>query len=315
MAVTTPPTIDPAPTAPQRGDRTTFSSRLDAFITWLVTAVTQFGAVATNVFNNATDAATSASTASTAASNATTAATTATTKAGEATSARDAAVTAKTQAEAAAAQATGNAAFSDTNAVVKGGTDPTKLLRFEVDGFTTGTTRVLTAPNKNGTIACLDDIPPVTSPVLPYIHVRDEKSAGSYGGATTGSTTIRTLNTVKTNTITGASLSSNVLTLPAGTYRVFARAPAMMVNGHRLQLFNVTSGGYLLIGGNARAASGAEGSNQSILLGRFTLFATSGIRLDHATQTPQDGNSEAMGTRVNNGWQEVFAELEVWKES
>src|SRR5690606_5772102 len=50
-------TITPVPTpAPQRGDRTTFSNRVDAFILWLTTAVGQFAAIATNVYNNAVDA-------------------------------------------------------------------------------------------------------------------------------------------------------------------------------------------------------------------------------------------------------------------
>ena len=56
MAQTTPPTITGAPAVPQRGDRATFSGRVDAFITWLSTAVAEFGAVATNVYNNAVDA-------------------------------------------------------------------------------------------------------------------------------------------------------------------------------------------------------------------------------------------------------------------
>jgi len=57
MAQTTPPTITAAPSpAPQRADRTTFSTRVDAFVTWLITAVSEFGAVATNVYNNAVDA-------------------------------------------------------------------------------------------------------------------------------------------------------------------------------------------------------------------------------------------------------------------
>lgn len=68
---TQPPTIDPVPTpAIQRGDRATFSNRVDAFIRWLVNAVTQFGAVATNVFNNATEALQSALSAATSAANA-----------------------------------------------------------------------------------------------------------------------------------------------------------------------------------------------------------------------------------------------------
>ena len=47
------------------------------------------------------------------------------------------------------------APFADTTAIVKGSADPTKLLRFEVGGFTTATTRVMTPPNFDGTIATL----------------------------------------------------------------------------------------------------------------------------------------------------------------
>lgn len=57
MAQTPPPTITPAPTpAPQRGDRATFSARVDAFVLWLTAAVAQFAAVASNVYANALDA-------------------------------------------------------------------------------------------------------------------------------------------------------------------------------------------------------------------------------------------------------------------
>ena len=38
---------------------------------------------------------------------------------------------------------------SDATAVVKGSADATKLLRFEIDGFTTGVTRVITWPDQN----------------------------------------------------------------------------------------------------------------------------------------------------------------------
>jgi hypothetical protein len=43
--------------------------------------------------------------------------------------------------------------FSDASALIKGSSDATKLARFEVDGFTTGVTRVFTLPNRNGTLA------------------------------------------------------------------------------------------------------------------------------------------------------------------
>lgn len=60
---TTPPTITPAPPAPQRNNRSTFSDLVDAFVLWLVSAVTQFNALATNVYNNAVEAFTSATSA------------------------------------------------------------------------------------------------------------------------------------------------------------------------------------------------------------------------------------------------------------
>lgn len=45
--------------------------------------------------------------------------------------------------------------FADSQAIIKGSVDPTKLARFEVDGFTTATTRVFTLPNYNGQLATL----------------------------------------------------------------------------------------------------------------------------------------------------------------
>lgn len=45
---------------------------------------------------------------------------------------------------------------TDTSAIVKGSADATKLLRFEVDGFTTATTRILTPQNASYTIAGTD---------------------------------------------------------------------------------------------------------------------------------------------------------------
>jgi Protein of unknown function (DUF2793) len=47
--------------------------------------------------------------------------------------------------------------FTDTTALIKGSVDDTKKARLEVDGLTTATTRVLTVPNKNFTIAGTDD--------------------------------------------------------------------------------------------------------------------------------------------------------------
>ena len=82
MSQTSPPTITGSPTVPQRSDRATFSSRVDDFVTWMAAAVSEFGAVATNVYNNAVDAYNNAVAASASASTASNAAASAVATAG-----------------------------------------------------------------------------------------------------------------------------------------------------------------------------------------------------------------------------------------
>lgn len=54
----------------------------------------------------------------------------------------------------------------DTTALVKGSADATKLLRLEVDGFTTGTTRVMTVPDYNFTVASLAGVESLTNKTI-----------------------------------------------------------------------------------------------------------------------------------------------------
>lgn len=119
-------------------------------------------AVAGNVRHNATEAQGSASAASQAAADAeldrqATAADRIATAADRVQTGLD-----RVAAQAAAQQIGTAAAFTDSNPVVKGSSDATKMMRFEVDGLTAGTTRVLTVPNKDGTIALLSDLANLT---------------------------------------------------------------------------------------------------------------------------------------------------------
>lgn len=56
--------------------------------------------------------------------------------------------------------------FLDTNPVVTGSSDGTKKLRFEVDGLTTGNTRVMTVPDYDGTLATLAGTEELTNKTL-----------------------------------------------------------------------------------------------------------------------------------------------------
>ena len=69
-------------------------------------------------------------------------------------------------AAASAAVAAGAAAFVDTNPVVKGSADATKQVRFEVDGLTTATTRVLTVPDADLTLVGADTAQTLTNKTL-----------------------------------------------------------------------------------------------------------------------------------------------------
>ena len=136
--VTPPVEPTPPPAGPIRGDRATFSGRVDAFITWLGGAPEQIYALAVGAFNNA-DAAVTAATVSTAAAGsaegssetataaATSAAASAASVRGEAAqaaaSAADAATSAALSAGAAATQV---AVVADRVAEIANASDPTK---------------------------------------------------------------------------------------------------------------------------------------------------------------------------------------------
>lgn len=47
--------------------------------------------------------------------------------------------------------------FVDTNPIIKGSEDPTKRVRFEVDGLTAGVVRTITVPDKNITLVSVGD--------------------------------------------------------------------------------------------------------------------------------------------------------------
>lgn len=66
---------------------------------------------------------------------------------------------------------------SDATALVMGSSDTTKRLRFEVDGFTTATTRVLTPPNFDGTIATLAGTETFTNKTLTTPTIGDLTNA------------------------------------------------------------------------------------------------------------------------------------------
>lgn len=110
----------------------------------------------------------------------------------------------------------------------------------------------------------------------------DEKAQNTNGGTfTTGAWQTRVLNVVKANTLSGASLAGNLITLPPGTYKIDASCPAYQVNNHMARLFNVTAGTVILYGSSETCDISSNTMNRSQIRGVFTLAVTSGLRLEH----------------------------------
>lgn len=148
------------------------------------------------------------------------------------------------------------------------------------------------------------------------LHVRDEKASGTAGGTfDSGAWRTRTLNTSLTNEISGASLSSNQITLPSGTYFIQATAPCFFVNSNQLKLRNITDSTDTLIGQSGfsdnNAPSGGYGDAISYVIGRFTISAQKVFELQHRSSASAATN----GFGLSSGFSvtEVYANVLIWK--
>ena len=144
------------------------------------------------------------------------------------------------------------------------------------------------------------------------LHVRDEKAAPNSGGTGSTSFTARDLNTVMTNEITGASLASNQITLPAGTYYIQASAPVYNSDSHKIKLRNTTDSSDTIIGSSERGGTTSNSQSRSILSGRFTIAAQKVFEIQHRLDTTGAG-SDGLGVRSNMSVTEVYTDVQIWK--
>ena len=121
----------------------------------------------------------------------------------------------------------------------------------------------------------------------------DTKSSGTAGGTfTNGAWRTRDLNTSQFNGITSASLSSNQISLPAGTYYVVATAPAFYTNEHQLRVQNITDSTTAILGSTTGTGQQIVNQVQAPLSGSFTITGTKTFELQH----------RAADTKTDNGF-------------
>lgn len=138
--------------------------------------------------------------------------------------------------------------------------------------------------------------------------VRDEKSSGTAAQSLSAATWNKRTLASKLNTISGASIASSVVTLPAGTYEATAFAATSNNTTdsirHKIRLYDTTNAAELVVGSSAHLSTGTTSSTQSTIpMSRFTLAGSTNIELQHYVSAADPG-----GAAVSSGSVEVYAE-------
>ena len=147
------------------------------------------------------------------------------------------------------------------------------------------------------------------------LHVQDQKSTGTYGGTiTSGAWRTRDLNTVLVNNISGASLATNQITLPAGEYFIDGYATAYYVSNHKARIVNISDSSTLIIGSSEYTYGGAAtyANTKSIVCGIITIPTITTIQLQHICSSTRPIEGFGMTESVQSGV-ELYSDLKIWK--
>lgn len=153
--------------------------------------------------------------------------------------------------------------------------------------------------------------------VLPvdYVLLEYRVGSGTAGGTfTSGSWVTRELNLEMVDTSSLGSLAANQYTLnSSGTYRFRGRACGYKCDNHQVRIQNITAGGTIASGANARAAAAGDDITWSEVLVRVALVGPVVIELQH--QCSATRATDGRGLASSFGINEVYAQLEIWREA
>ncbi len=147
-----------------------------------------------------------------------------------------------------------------------------------------------------------------------YIHLVDKKASGTDGGASTsGDWRTRDITDEVSDDGNICTLAANQFTLEAGTYRIFASAPAFRSDKHQLRLYNITDGAMELLGTNCwNEAADTNAATHSFIFGRFTIAAQKTFEIQHQVSVSRATN----GWGIANGFgDQIYTVVELWKET
>ena len=143
------------------------------------------------------------------------------------------------------------------------------------------------------------------------IAIFNETQASATAGGTSVATTYtkRTLNTTVINNI-GATLTSSVIALVAGTYRVFAMSPFFNPTAVSIRLRNTTDSTTTIAGVNAYA--GAAAGCYAQLDGTFTITGTKNFEVQYFCNNGVATNG--LGVNLSSaGVSEIYTQITIVK--
>lgn len=322
MAFTTPPPV------PQRGDRATFSSRVDAFLTWFVNMIGELGMFLASLTRLAAGGTFSTPYRFTYSA-------TGLGSGGEIQyPSAGSSLYADTTDSSGVSVATLLASFTAGSLnVVKGSirivqvNDPTKYMVFNVTSYAAVSSYATFTVGRvdGGPANAIDEGADVVmffqrngdkgeNGNIPILRITDTRAPGTSGGAAVAGFQTRTLNTLQVNEITGASISGNNIILPAGTYEWDVRAPASGVTLHQISLFNVTDNVLAIQGSSALSNASGESTvcTDSWVKGRLVLTAQKTLNIRHYCTIANSSNGLGLALPAAAG-SSVFTDVTVRK--
>ena len=141
----------------------------------------------------------------------------------------------------------------------------------------------------------------------------DSKGDSVSGGTfTSGAWRTRDLNSSQFNNITSCSLSSNQISLPAGSYQIWGFAPAFDVDRHQARFYNITDSTVAILGMSSYTRSGANAqTGYASIQGAFTIAGTKTFEFQHRCGTTKADNG--FGVSADFGGGEIYAQLTISK--
>lgn len=147
------------------------------------------------------------------------------------------------------------------------------------------------------------------------IHLRDEKSSNTTGDSINNGSGWKklTLNTEKTNTIVGASLSSSQITLPSGTYILQSSTPIYNAFSNsqvlfKTRIYNSTDLSVIDLGQSTQMAGLDQNSSFSYMLSTFVLADTKTIEIQ-----ARCSDLAHIGVPYNTGSNEIYTDVKIMK--